>query len=84
LRERFPDAEPAVIPFTTATAAFAIAEFLYRLTGFKGEDYDLGEVILRFDETVIRTPGALKSQDCFCADSSLIGKGDRVRFLAGC
>ena len=76
-----PDAEPAVIPFTTATAAFAIAEFLHRLTGFKGEDYDLGEIILRFDETVVRTPGALQNPECFCSDSSLIAKGDRVRFL---
>jgi len=76
-----PDAEPAVIPFTTATAAFAIAEFLHRLTGFKGEDYDLGEIVLRFDETVVRTPGALQNPECFCSDSSLIAKGDSVRFL---
>jgi len=76
-----PDAEPAVIPFTTATAAFAVAEFLHRLTGFKGQDYDLGEIILRFDETVVRTPGAPQNPDCFCSDSSLIGKGDRMRFL---
>jgi len=76
-----PGAEPAVIPFTTATAAFAVAEFLQRLTGFKGDDYDLGELILRFDETVVRTPGALVDPTCFCSDSSLTAKGDRVRFL---
>jgi molybdopterin/thiamine biosynthesis adenylyltransferase/proteasome lid subunit RPN8/RPN11 len=75
------EAEPAVIPFTTATAAFAVAEFLQRLTGFKGEDYDLGELVLRFDETVLRTPGSPMDIDCFCSDASLVGKGDRFRLL---
>jgi len=76
-----PDAEPAVIAFTTATAAFGVAELLHYLTGFKGTDYDISEVIIRFDETAIRTPGARQSPNCFCANSSLIGRGDHARFL---
>jgi len=76
-----PGAEPAVVPFTTATAAWGISEFLDRLTAFKGNDYDLSETILRFDDTAIRTPGAVQEVSCFCANPSLIGKGDRVRFL---
>jgi molybdopterin/thiamine biosynthesis adenylyltransferase len=76
-----PDAEPAVIAFTTATAAMAVAELLHRLTGFKGTNDDFGELVIRFDHTAIRTPGAVQNGGCFCADPSLIGRGDRPRFL---
>jgi hypothetical protein len=76
-----PGAEPAVVAFTAGTAAFAVGEFLHRLTGFKGEDYNLSENLIRFDEGVIRKPGAAKTPGCICANQSLIGLGDRKRFL---
>jgi molybdopterin/thiamine biosynthesis adenylyltransferase len=76
-----PNAEPAVIAFTTATAALAIGEFLHRLTGFKGEDYKAGELLIRFDESAIKKPGALQAPGCICSDASRIGRGDQRRFL---
>jgi hypothetical protein len=76
-----PGAEPAVIAFTTATAALAVGELLHRLTGYKGEDYDTGELLIRFDEGTIRKPGANPLPGCFCTDQSLIGRGDQRRFL---
>ena len=76
-----PGAEPAVIAFTAGTAAFAMAELLHRLTGYKGEEYSIGENIIRFDESTIRKPGAAAIPGCFCADQSLVGRGDRKRFL---
>lgn len=76
-----PGAEPAVVAFTAATAAFALGEFLHRLTGFKGEDYSLAENLIRFDESVIRKPGAAQVPGCICTKPSLIGRGDGRRFL---
>jgi molybdopterin/thiamine biosynthesis adenylyltransferase len=76
-----PDAEPAVIAFTTTTAALAIGEFLNRLTGFKGEDYKAGELLIQFDENAIRKPGTVQTIGCFCADATRFGRGDQRRFL---
>jgi len=76
-----PDAEPAVIAFTTATAALAIGELLNRLTGFKGEEYQAGELLIRFDESAIRKPGTTQMPGCFCTDANRIGLGDQRRFL---
>ncbi len=76
-----PEAEPAVIAFTTACAALAVGEMLHRLTGYKGEDYDVGELVLRFDQTAIRKPGASPQPGCFCTNQALIARGDQRRFL---
>lgn len=76
-----PGAEPAVVAFTAGTAAFAVGEFLHRLTGFKGEDYNLTENLIRFDEGIIRKPGASRAPGCICTNPSLVGLGDRKRFL---
>ena len=76
-----PSAEPAVIAFTTATAALAISELLHRLTGFKGEDYQAGELVVRFDEGMIRKPGASQQPGCFCTNPAFISRGDQPRFL---
>jgi molybdopterin/thiamine biosynthesis adenylyltransferase len=76
-----PGAEPAVVPFTTATAAFAVMEFLNRLTGFQGNDYSISEFVVRYDDMAIRKPGAKADADCFCSNATLIGKGDQQRFL---
>jgi molybdopterin/thiamine biosynthesis adenylyltransferase len=76
-----PDAEPAVIAFTTATAAVSISELLNRLTGFKGEGYQAGELLIRFDESAIKKPGAVQQPGCICTDATRIGRGDQTRFL---
>jgi len=59
---------PAVIPFTTATAAVAVTEFLHRLTGFLGEERETSEVLLLIDETRIRRNHMLPQDNCFCGD----------------
>ena len=76
-----PGTEPSVVAFTTATAAFAIAEFLDRIAGYKPEDQNFGEIVVRFDGTVIRKPGHISSDSCFCTDHSIVGRGDQDRFL---
>jgi hypothetical protein len=76
-----PGVEPSVIAFTTATAAFAIAEFLNRIAGYRADARATGEASIRFDELTIRKPGPTSLLPCFCTDSSLIGRGDEPRFL---
>lgn len=76
-----PGVEPSVIAFTTATAAFAIAELLERITGYRGDATTSREISIRFDELMIRKPGPTSSLPCFCTDASLIGRGDQQRFL---
>ncbi len=76
-----PEAEPAVITFTTATAALAVAELLHRIIGYRGESSEGSEVLIRFDEGVIRKPGCNPRPGCFCRNQSLIARGDQPRFL---
>jgi proteasome lid subunit RPN8/RPN11 len=76
-----PGVEPSVIAFTTATAAFAIAEFLDRIAGYRADARASGEISIRFDELTIRKPGPTSLSPCFCTDASLIGRGDQQRFL---
>jgi hypothetical protein len=76
-----PNQEPAVIPFTSATAAFGVSELLHRLTGFRGNDHTIGELLLRFDQAAIQTPGPIPLPGCWCSNATLIGRGDQVRFL---
>ncbi|MGJ5814465.1 ThiF family adenylyltransferase [Paludibaculum fermentans] len=76
-----PNEEPSVIPFTSATSALAISELLHRLTGFRGDDNAIGELLIRFDHAAIQTPGPSRIPDCWCSNVSLIGRGDRARFL---
>jgi proteasome lid subunit RPN8/RPN11 len=71
---------PAVIPFTTATAAFAVNELLHRLTGFMGEHRST-ETILQFDVPQIRTNSEPPEPWCDCADESTWGRGDEEPFL---
>ena len=75
------EAEPAVIAFTTATAGFAVAELLNRLTGYKKDGHGFNEILIRFDETAIKKPGSKPVPGCFCTKEELIGRGDRRRFL---
>jgi molybdopterin/thiamine biosynthesis adenylyltransferase len=76
-----PGADPAVIAFTTACATLAVGELLQRLTGYKGENYNLGELVMQIDQTAIRKPGAIRQPGCICTKPELIGRGDQLRFL---
>lgn len=73
--------EPAVIMFTTAVAAHAIAELLHRLTGFMGAERRSSEVLLPFHEGRIRTNRDPAKPDCQCQQREHWGCGDRRRFL---
>jgi molybdopterin/thiamine biosynthesis adenylyltransferase len=77
LRQR----DPAVITFTTAVAASAVGELLHYLTGFKGPEHDVSEILHRFDSTAINTPGARSKPKCICSDTGAFGRGDQRRFL---
>lgn len=75
------DAAPAVIPFTTAVASTGIAEFLNRLTGYRGETQISSEVLLRLHEQEIRTNTKRPKSDCFCADTYFLNRGDASPLL---
>ena len=74
-------AAPAVIPFTTAVAAQAVAEMLHRLTGFMGKLRRSSEVLLVFSDTRCRTNREPPNPDCLCNQRSVWGRGDTKRFL---
>lgn len=76
-----PGRDPSVITFTTAVAASAVGEFLHKLTGFKGTEHNVSEILHRFDQTEIKTPGGQAGPDCFCGRSETFARGDRARFL---
>jgi hypothetical protein len=77
LRQR----DPAVVTFTTAVAASAVGELLHYLTGFKGPDHDVSEILHRFDSTAINFPGARSRPGCICSDTAAFGRADQRRFL---
>lgn len=72
---------PAVIPFTSATASAAVAEFLHRLTGFMGAERQSSEVLLFIDQSRIRTNRLDPREDCVCNEVSLWGLGDSTPYL---
>jgi hypothetical protein len=76
-----PDPDPAVIPFTTAVSATAVADLLHRLTGFRGEDLNSTEVIHLFDANKIGKNHTTADADCFCSDRSKWARGDSRLFL---
>jgi hypothetical protein len=76
-----PEAEPAVIAFTSACASLAVGELLHRLTGYKGDSYHTAELVMQLDQTVIRKPGAVCQPGCICSKQEFIGRGDQRRFL---
>jgi molybdopterin/thiamine biosynthesis adenylyltransferase len=78
-----PDLEepaPAVIAFTSAVSSFAVAEFLHRLTGFRG-NRNSSEVLIAFDENRIRTNRVESRATCICADEANWGRGDDEPYL---
>lgn len=72
---------PAVIAFTTATAAAAVSELLHRLSGFMGSERQSSEVLLALDQSRIRTNRIEPREDCTCADQSFWGRGDVQPYL---
>jgi hypothetical protein len=67
---------PAVIPFTTAVAAQAVAELLHRLTGFMGEARDASETLLLIHADRVGVNREPPSKECMCARGSRIARGD--------
>ncbi len=67
---------PAVIPFTTSVAAFAINELLHRLSGYMGDDRVSTELFLLFDDSKIIRNSTAPLSACTCADRKNWGRGD--------
>lgn len=67
---------PAVIPFTSAVASFAINEFFHRLSGYMGEDRASTEVFLLFDDSRISRNSTPPDGECMCSDRRRWGRGD--------
>lgn len=72
---------PAVIPFTSAVASFAINELFHRLSGYMGEDRASTEVFLLFDDSRISRNSTPPASDCMCVDRRKWGRGDADPFL---
>jgi molybdopterin/thiamine biosynthesis adenylyltransferase len=72
--------DPAVIAYTTATAAHAANELLHRLFALDQEPPS-GELIIRFHARDIRRNTRPGRPDHWCTDPSHLGAGDVVPFL---
>lgn len=72
---------PAVIPFTSATASFAVSELLHRLTGYMGDARTSSEVLVFFDQSRLRTNRQAADPDCLCSQRRVWGRGDSRSFL---
>lgn len=74
-------AEPAVVTFTTMTAATAVSELLERLIGY-GPDPRPNEVLLRCHEREISTNFAVPRVGHYCSEvAGKLGAGMTVPFL---
>jgi len=67
---------PALLPFTTSVAAFAINELLHRLSGYMGDDRVSTELFLLFDDSKIIRNSTPSLSVCSCADRNNWGRGD--------
>jgi molybdopterin/thiamine biosynthesis adenylyltransferase len=67
--------DPAVVAFTTATAALAVNELLARLLGY-GSQPAPGQLLLALHQRELRTAGRPRRPDCRCAQSATWGLGD--------
>ena len=72
---------PAVIPFTTAAASFAVNELLHRFSGYMGADRVSTELFLLFDDSKIIKNSTPSASACICADRKNWGRGDREPFM---
>jgi molybdopterin/thiamine biosynthesis adenylyltransferase len=72
--------DPAVIPFTTAVASFAVGDLLHRLTGFMGSRRS-SETLLLFHVPEVRSNSVPPEAWCDCAQATSWGYGDQQPFL---
>jgi hypothetical protein len=72
---------PAVIPFTSAIASFAINELLHRLSGYMGEDRMSTELFVLFNDSRISRNSTPASPECMCSNRGKWGRGDADPFL---
>lgn len=77
---RFGEPDPSVIPFTTLTAAAAVAELVERLFGYAGANA-ASEHMLLIHRRRISTNTAAPRANCYCIDPHILGAGDRHPFL---
>ena len=75
------ETEPAVVAYTTMTAAVAVSEFLERLIGY-GDSPRPSEVILRLHDRALSTNAAAPAARHYChPDAGKLGRGDTEPFL---
>jgi hypothetical protein len=73
--------EPAVVPYTSMVASFAVAELLERFIGY-GPEVEPGELLIRCHEREVRTNSRLPTTRHYCDPAEgLLGYGDRTPFL---
>lgn len=73
---------PAVVTFTTETAALAVNELLQGLTDYRGEGGWAWERVRRLDRGIERKRGAIQSPHCpICAREDYWGRGDMDPFM---
>jgi hypothetical protein len=72
--------DPAVVAYTTLTAATAVADLLERLFGFGPPDIP-GELIVRIADRKMKGRRATPTPGHFCAQLDQFGRGDQPSFL---
>jgi hypothetical protein len=73
--------EPAVVPYTSMVASFAVAELLERFIGY-GPDEEPGELLIRCHEREVSTNSRLPTTHHYCDPAEgLLGYGDRTPYL---
>jgi molybdopterin/thiamine biosynthesis adenylyltransferase/proteasome lid subunit RPN8/RPN11 len=70
------DPDPAVITYTTMTAAFAVDEMLQRLFGY-GEETPSSEILIRPPRREVRRLAGAPVGAHFCVDPDVLGRADR-------
>ena len=75
------ETEPAVVAYTTMTAAVAVSELLERLIGY-GDAPRPSEVILRLHDRALSSNAAEPAPHHYChSDAGKLGRGDTEPFL---
>ena len=73
--------EPAVVPYTSMVASFAVAELLERFIGY-GPDAEPGELLIRCHEREVRTNSRQPTARHYCDPAEgILGYGDRTPYL---
>jgi molybdopterin/thiamine biosynthesis adenylyltransferase/proteasome lid subunit RPN8/RPN11 len=70
------DPDPAILTYTTMTAAFAVDEMLQRLFGF-GEEAPSSEILIRPPQRELRRLAGEPAGEHFCVDADVLGRADR-------